>query len=71
MRPKQSKDLTGQRFGRLVVIKRMPRAANGNAMFQVKCDCGKIAVKRGSHLRLNHTRSCGCLSDENRRSPKK
>lgn len=60
---RRSKDLTGQRFGRLVVIEPMPLANNGNAMFKAKCDCGAIVVKRGSHLRLGSVKSCGCLHD--------
>lgn len=58
-------DLTGQRFGRLVVIKRSTqRSANGNALWQCRCDCGKQVVVDSQRLRKHITRSCGCLRNE-------
>lgn len=54
-------DLTGQRFGRLVVVKRADNSADGRARWLCKCDCGKEIVTYGSWLRNGDTKSCGCL----------
>lgn len=49
-------DLTGKRFGRLVVTKYL-----GNYRWECKCDCGKITEVASEHLKANRIRSCGCL----------
>lgn len=56
-------DITGQRFGRLVVVE---RAANrGKRLYwHCRCDCGNEKEVRGSDLRNGHTQSCGCLHKE-------
>jgi hypothetical protein len=53
-------NLTGQRFGRLVVL----RPSSNSKQFTrwlCKCDCGKRRVVRTSQLRNGHTKSCGCF----------
>lgn len=56
-------DLTGRRFGRLVVVKRSKN--NGKLpMWLCKCDCGKEIDVCGCNLRTKHTRSCGCVRKE-------
>ncbi|MCJ7790534.1 MAG: hypothetical protein MUP69_10255 [Candidatus Atribacteria bacterium] len=58
-------DLTGQKFGRLTVIKRSyPNNKQGNANWLCKCECGKEKVIRNGDLKRGHTRSCGCLYKE-------
>ena len=52
-------DLTGKRFGRLVVT-----AYAGNLNWFCACDCGARAVVKGVHLREGCTKSCGCLKRE-------
>ncbi len=54
-------DLTGQRFGRLVVIERAKNQKNGHARWVCRCDCGKTITTNGYDLRSGHTRSCGCI----------
>jgi hypothetical protein len=58
-------DLTGQRFGRLVVIE---RAKSGrHTRWICKCDCGKSTQVYAHDLRRGDTRatrSCGCLQRE-------
>lgn len=55
-------DLTGQRFGRLTVIKEDPmRDKRGLAKWICQCDCGNTVSIVGSRLRSGHTKSCGCL----------
>lgn len=40
-------DLTGQRFGRLVVIERAENDSGGHTRWTCKCDCGKTKLYRG------------------------
>ena len=61
------KDLTGQRFGRLVVIERAgsyvsPDRKQTHSLWICVCDCGNITTTRGGLLRNGTTKSCGCLS---------
>lgn len=56
-------DLTGQRFGKLVVIKRAPNK-NKRTMWLCKCDCGNEVEVRSDQLRGGITKSCGCLHIE-------
>lgn len=57
------KDLTGQKFGRLTVIKRAENQGH-NCMWLCRCDCGNEKIVRGSHLKSGAIKSCGCLSIE-------
>lgn len=58
-------DLTGNRFGRLVVDSEAPK--NGiRVMWNCICDCGNSTVVSTRDLRHGDTRSCGCLQQENR-----
>ena len=58
------KDLTGQRFGRLVAIECVGRTNNGNAKWLCKCDCGNEAEIASYLLRKGITQSCGCIKRE-------
>ena len=59
-------DITGQKFGRLTVIKKSTkRNASGQVYWWCLCECGKECEVCGSSLRSGHTKSCGCFSDEN------
>lgn len=50
------KDITGQRFGKLVVLKNLP---NGKVLCH--CDCGNDKVINKGHLLNGDILSCGCL----------
>lgn len=58
-------NLLGQRFGRLLVIKRIednPEGRSGkHARWLCKCDCGKFAVETSSILKAGEIKSCGCF----------
>ena len=56
-------DITGQRFGRLVAVRRAENCGR-YAAFLCLCDCGHEAVVRSDCLRSGDTRSCGCLLQE-------
>lgn len=55
-------DLTGQRFGRLVVVGISGKNKYGEVMWNCVCDCGNTKVALGGTLRHGHVRSCGCLA---------
>jgi hypothetical protein len=58
------KDETGNRYGRLVVLKYAGSNKRGNATWLCQCDCGEKATVLGSYLRSGWTQSCGCLHKE-------
>ena len=72
-------DLTGQRFGRLVVIGRAPNHVTITlrpylepiktqyAKWRCRCDCGNEIEALGLNLRAGRTTSCGCYRREWRR----
>lgn len=57
-------DLTGQRFGRLVVISYEGHDKHKNALWKCKCDCGNEKIISSPCLRDGTTSSCGCLHRE-------
>lgn len=57
------KDLTGQKFKRLLVVSREP-SKNGHVSWLCLCDCGNYTTVRGDKLITGHTKSCGCLHKE-------
>lgn len=57
-------DLTGQRFGRLVVIEKAPRDGTHSTKWVCKCDCGNIAIVRGEYMKNGTTKSCGCYNED-------
>ena len=56
-------DLTNQRFGKLVVLKRYENIGKHSAWICL-CDCGRTKVVRSDHLIYGKTRSCGCYEDQ-------
>lgn len=57
-------DITGQKFGRLLVIERSGATPDGKATWRCKCDCGNECIVSGKYLRGGNTKSCGCLHKE-------
>lgn len=58
------KDLTGQRFGRLTVIKFVFKDKNSCKYYLCVCRCGNETSVSGGNLKNGHTKSCGCLKIE-------
>jgi len=60
------KDLTGQRFGRLVAQKSVKKEKSKDRAYSwvCICDCGSTATVHTSHLSTGHTKSCGCAQLE-------
>ena len=69
------KDLTGQRFGRLVVVRRtedyVSPKGHKASRWLCHCDCGNEVVVRKSDLTSKRTLSCGCYGKEARYNSKK
>ncbi len=58
-------DLTGQKFGRLKVLKRVENDKYNNAHYLCVCEYdGKEITVNGRSLRSGNTRSCGCIRRE-------
>lgn len=55
MKKKFYKDLTGQKFGKLIVT-----SFNSPNYWNCLCDCGKIALVKTNNLNCGKTTSCGC-----------
>ena len=72
MKKQKTADLTGKRFGKLLVVKRTEDAISASgrsfAMWECICDCGNVANVKGIYLRSGETKSCGC--SKGRRPPK-
>lgn len=59
------RDLTGKKFGRLKVLKRVENKGK-ETVWLCRCDCGKKSVVFSSNLLKGHTKSCGCLKEESK-----
>ena len=57
------KDLTGKRFGKLIVLKENEkRTDSGKITWLCKCDCGTIVSIPTNSLTSGNTSSCGCIN---------
>lgn len=64
-------DLSGKKFGRLLVISRAENL-NGRVTWLCSCDCGNKKIVQANKLANGHTKSCGCLlPDRNRQRLKR
>jgi len=65
------KDMTGERYGLLTVVKRAGRSQNPNwekrlTTWLCRCDCGGEKIASRPALLGGYTRSCGCLRRKSR-----
>ncbi len=63
------KDLTGQRFGMLTVVRlheKYIRTISKRAVYKWEClcDCGKTTIVSTSNLQIGHVKSCKCLRQQ-------
>lgn len=63
--PMPSPDLTGQVFGFLTVLSRLP-SEHGNSMWKCRCICGKECAVQRPHLRAGCHKTCGKCNPEGR-----
>jgi len=54
-------DLTGKRFNRLVVLKRVENGNGFKSRWKCLCDCGNETIVAGTNLKTGEVKSCGCL----------
>lgn len=57
-------DLTGNRYGRLIVKYRTDKEKGRNTWWMCECDCGVIKEVNARHLVHGKIKSCGCLRNE-------
>jgi hypothetical protein len=62
------RDLTGQRFGRLVAVELSETQTRGAKIWNCVCDCGNTKKVSSNSLCREMTKSCGCLNQELRKS---
>ncbi|MEE0800422.1 MAG: AP2 domain-containing protein [Gemmiger sp.] len=60
-------DLTGQRFGKLVVVEKAGSGPNGYAQWRCRCDCGREILAESRDLRRGARQDCGCMGSKPRR----
>ncbi len=53
--------LEGQRFGKLVVLKRVRTLGDKESKWLCRCDCGVEKIRSGKNLTYGKTKSCGCM----------
>ena len=61
---KITKNLTGQRFGRLIALRPMEERKDRYVVWECQCDCGKLTYVRSHSLTCGRTASCGCLRQD-------
>lgn len=64
------KDLTNQKFGRLIALYQTSERKNGSVVWHCKCDCGNECNVSAASLTSGRTKSCGCLKKEKDKQPK-
>ena len=57
-------DLTGQKFGKLTVIKYICKDERRQSHWLCKCECGNETITTTGRLRSGTTQSCGCIRKE-------
>jgi hypothetical protein len=55
-----TKDITGQKFNRLLALEPTENKKNGVTIWKFRCDCGNIVEKPLSDVKRGNTKSCGC-----------
>ncbi len=57
-------DMRGQRYGRLIVLRRVGRHSNGGVLWLCRCNCGRRIEASRHDLRIGDSKSCGCYRRE-------
>lgn len=64
----RKEDLTGIRFGKLVVQSLYPYSDRHGRYWLCRCDCGQELAVRQNYLTSGHTQSCGATGCRQRRT---
>jgi hypothetical protein len=62
------KDISNERFGRLVAINPTDERKDGSVIWECLCDCGNFKNVKVKNLTQGDVKSCGCLFKEIRQS---
>lgn len=65
----KTKDLTGMRFGKLIVLYKAPNISGANrswGAWNCQCDCGQEKIVKTVHLNNGQVKSCGCSKLESK-----
>lgn len=52
-------DISGQRFGKITVLRPTERRSSTSVVWECRCDCGNLVYSTGTNLRAGRTKSCG------------
>lgn len=55
-------ELTGKRFGKLIVLRDTGLRKSRRPIYECICDCGNITNILGKYLIIGDTKSCGCIA---------
>lgn len=58
-----AENLTGRRFGKLVVVRRVANK-RGRTAWECRCDCGNTYITTAKELKDGKCKSCGCLKHQ-------
>ncbi len=64
-------DMTGERYGRLLVIEKVSKKGEKNSRWLCRCDCGTEIIVSRPNLLSNKTTSCGCIRKEKKKTVSK
>src|SRR5581483_4278941 len=56
-------NLVGNKYGKLLVLKRLENSKDGKTKWLCKCECGNEVVVTGNNLRSGGSKSCGCSKE--------
>ena len=62
--PPRWTDITGQRFGRWLVLRFSHVDDRGHTWFDCRCECGTERATAARYLKTGQSQSCGCLIDQ-------
>lgn len=60
---KRIKDLSGEKFGMLTILK-FSHTKNNRSYWLCHCDCGKNKIVSANNLKYGTTKACGCLKNK-------
>jgi hypothetical protein len=58
------RDITGQRFGRLIATRRVGINTHKQVVWEFSCDCGNTRIAPSGGVLSGRSNSCGCLKRE-------
>ena len=61
---KMLKNIIGNKFGKLIAIKKLEKRITKCVAYLCKCECGNKIITKSSYLKNGHTTSCGCKRKE-------